>query len=71
MSLLEKLERRAAADPLLSPKEVCEILSVSLRTLTRMRKAGTGPAWRRVGGSIRYPSSVVFAFIEDVQAAES
>ena len=55
----EKLRRAAITDPLLNQAEVCEALRLSKSSLARMRKAGTGPVWVRVGGSIRYRKSAL------------
>ena len=48
-------------EPMLSPKEVAELLGVTERTLYDWRARSEGPTWRRVGrfGHIRYdPQSV-------------
>ena len=43
---------------LLKPSDVCQILRVSRRTLTRLTAAGTLP-FVRIGGSVRFvPSSI-------------
>ncbi len=40
--------------PFLSPKELAQHLGVSLKTLERMRKDGSGPPFRTVSKQIRY-----------------
>lgn len=41
--------------PFLMPKRVAELLGISLKTLERMRKDGSGPPYRKIGKKhIRY-----------------
>ena len=46
----------------LGPYELALRLRVSLRTLERWRAAGTGPAWMKLNGRIRYRLEDVDAF---------
>ena len=39
---------------MLSPKEMAVRLAVSVRTLRRWRRRGIGPAWRKIGETVRY-----------------
>lgn len=41
-------------DRFLSPAEVAQMLQLSLRTLDRYRRAGTGPDYHRTGNRVRY-----------------
>lgn len=43
----------------LSTKEVAAIVGLSTRTLKRMRDAGKGPPWVKVGWFVRYPTEGV------------
>lgn len=43
----------------LSTKEVAAVVGLSTRTLKRMRDAGKGPPWRKVGWFVRYPTDGV------------
>ena len=43
--------------------EAAELLCLSERTLERLRVAGTGPRFVRIGKSIRYQPSVLEAFV--------
>ena len=50
--------RNTTIERLLKPSEVCQILRVSRRTLTRLTAAGILP-FVRIGGSVRFrPSSI-------------
>jgi excisionase family DNA binding protein len=40
--------------PLLTQREAASILSISVRSLERMRVAGGGPSFVKVGASVRY-----------------
>ncbi len=40
-------------------REAAVQYGISTRTLARLRANGTGPAWERIGRSIRYPISVI------------
>jgi hypothetical protein len=40
--------------PYLNSAQACHYLSLSLRTLERLRKDGNGPLFRQIGSSIRY-----------------
>lgn len=66
----QAVKQAAIDDPLLSQAEVCQALRLSASTLGRMRKAGVGPEWTRMGGSIRYRKSAVIAFIEKSLASQ-
>jgi predicted DNA-binding transcriptional regulator AlpA len=51
-------------DPLLHPKEVAKLLSVSDSWLAKSRLAGTGPRYMKAGRAVRYPESAVREFIK-------
>ena len=46
----------------LRTKEAAEFLSLSARTLEKHRTYGTGPAYRKLGGRVVYPSERAAAF---------
>ena len=48
----------------LSEKEAAAYLSVSLSTMRRWRKNGTGPEYFRFGGVLRYSRSTLDEFIK-------
>ena len=50
--------RNTTIERLLKPSEVCQILRVSRRTLTRLTTAGILP-FVRIGGSIRFVASSI------------
>jgi len=51
---------------LLNEKQVSEKLAISVAMLKKWRKAGTGPAYVRIGkASIRYREDILDKFIRD------
>ena len=46
----------------LTPRELADRWKVSIRTLERRRAEQSGPAWFRIGGSIRYRVKDVLAW---------
>ena len=44
--------------------EAAELLRISKRTLQRHRQAGTGPAYRRLGGRVVYARIDLFAWAD-------
>ncbi len=48
----------------LTEKELALILNVSIRTLQDWRQRGCGPAYLKLGKSVRYPSEGVDVFVE-------
>ena len=48
---------------LLKDKEAANVLQISTKTLERYRAAGTGPAYVRIGGFIRYRMEDVISWI--------
>ena len=67
--LIQKEVARAVVkrglDPLLTPEETAERLRISVRTLARWRLEGGGPRYAKLGGSVRYRSSSVDAWVEE------
>ena len=58
-------ERKAMEDDrFLSLAQVAEMLQVSMRTLDRYRRAGTGPDYYRFGNRVRYRQRDVTAWAE-------
>jgi predicted DNA-binding transcriptional regulator AlpA len=61
---IRALQERALADPLLTQEQLSDLLQLSISTLYRLRRSGTGPSWVKVRGAIRYRSSAVARFLE-------
>ena len=56
----------SALDPLLAPKKVCEITSLSLSEIHRRRQAGTFPDPEPIGDRrVAYRQSVIAAWLAD------
>jgi predicted DNA-binding transcriptional regulator AlpA len=53
----------SADDELLLPAEIAKLLKVSLSWLAKARLAGNGPAFVKIGRSIRYRRSAVQDYI--------
>lgn len=55
-------------DPILTPKQVAELLQVHVGTLEKWRSHQTGPKWMRLGegkrAAIRYRTSDINAYID-------
>jgi predicted DNA-binding transcriptional regulator AlpA len=51
-------------DRLLHPKEVAQILQVSISWLAKARLSGTGPTFVKVGRNVRYPAASVRDYIK-------
>jgi predicted DNA-binding transcriptional regulator AlpA len=45
----------ARALAFLSERQLAAILSVSVKSLQGWRLRGRGPAWKKLGGNVRYP----------------
>lgn len=64
MITIENIDRNDfVGEPLLCDASAAATLAISARTLQRMRAAGAGPAYRRIGKRVFYPRSAVLAFI--------
>jgi predicted DNA-binding transcriptional regulator AlpA len=50
-------------DPLLHPKEVAKLLSVSTSWLAKSRLNGSGPPFIKLGRAVRYLESAVRGYI--------
>lgn len=50
---------------MLSTRQVATRLGVHPRTVEAMRAAGTGPAWTRIGGVIRYDEAQLTRWISE------
>lgn len=44
---------------LITPKEVCELLGVSMSTLAKWRLSGEGPAFVKVGARVAYDPELI------------
>lgn len=58
----------SAAPTLMTERELARAARLSPAMLQKMRRAGTGPAFVRVGSSIRYPAASVAAWVKRLQA---
>jgi predicted DNA-binding transcriptional regulator AlpA len=54
-----------ADDPLLTPEEVSELLTIPTKTLANWRCARTGPLALRVGAHVRYRQSDVLSWLDE------
>ena len=45
--------------------EAAEALSLSKKTLERMRVEGTGPTFRKLGGAVRYREDDLIAWLDE------
>jgi predicted DNA-binding transcriptional regulator AlpA len=54
---------------LLAEKDLAALVKLSPPMLQKMRREGKGPAYVRIGSSIRYPEADVFAWINSLRAA--
>jgi excisionase family DNA binding protein len=52
-------------DPLLSPKQVAELLSVPVATIYQWRYRSEGPPGFKLGGHVRYRRSSVEAWLDE------
>lgn len=50
---------------IMTEKEVAELLKIAASTLGEMRRTGKGPAFIKVGGSIRYRRATVEKWLRD------
>jgi len=55
----------AMSNMLLTVSEAAEYLRLSHRTLDGWRWKGTGPAYQKLGSSIRYRKAALDAFVEE------
>lgn len=56
--------RSASTTPLLTSRQVAEMLSVSESTLSRWRESGVGPSFIRMGGIYRYSGEDIAAYVK-------
>lgn len=52
-------------EPLITPEELSAYLQVKTSTLAQWRYRGTGPAFQRLGGHVRYRRADVDRWLED------
>lgn len=65
----KSLQKRALADPMLTPTDAGQLMGISVSTLYRLRRSGTGPAWIKLGGKVRYRTSAIQAYLDAAEAA--
>jgi predicted DNA-binding transcriptional regulator AlpA len=64
MHKIENINRdNFVSDELLSLDMAAALIGVTGRTLYRMRLAGIGPSFRKIGNAVIYPRKDVLAFI--------
>jgi predicted site-specific integrase-resolvase len=52
-------------EPLLTERDVAELLNVSVATIRRRRRAGQPPEWIKFNASVRYQRETVRRFIAE------
>lgn len=58
--------------PFLTPKELADVLSISVRTLARLRAEGSGPPFIKIiNGRIRYPIKGLDAWVAKLETTKS
>jgi predicted DNA-binding transcriptional regulator AlpA len=58
--------------PLLyTPRQAAELLGLATSTLSKMRLRGDGPAFLKLGASVRYPVAAVEAYVAAVPVRRS
>jgi predicted DNA-binding transcriptional regulator AlpA len=60
---MNAVNKASPIDPLLHPKEVAELLSVSTSWLAKARLNGSGPPFIKLGRAVRYLESAVRGYI--------
>lgn len=60
----------SAVPALLTEREVASAMKLSTAMLQKMRREGTGPAFVRIGSSIRYPVSALAAWVTSRQTLD-
>jgi excisionase family DNA binding protein len=65
----KSLQNQILADPMLTPTEAGQLMGISISTLYRLRRSGSGPAWLRLGGKVRYRTSAIQAYLDAAEAA--
>ena len=61
----EKYEMEIQANKLLNEKDAAKLLGVSVSTLRRWRRLGSGPVYRKLNGAVRYSAVDLQKFIDD------
>lgn len=57
-------------DRLYRPREVADLLEVSVSTLTRWRRERRGPPFVRVGNQVRYPGDMLDRYLRGWRAVD-
>ena len=52
-------------DEYLTRNQVCDLLKISTKTLWDWKKAGVAPPTVKVGGTLRYPKSMLDKFLRE------
>jgi len=61
---MNALAKAGTTDRLLHPKEVAQMLNVSLSWLAKARLRGDGPRYVKIGRAVRYPESSVREYVK-------
>lgn len=56
-------------DPILDPRQAGQYINVPQKTLANWRCAGEGPAFFKIGNSVRYRQSGLDSFLAKCEAA--
>jgi hypothetical protein len=56
---------------LLTPRQVSDILGLSVGTLAKRRLTADGPAYVKVGGAVRYTEESIRNFVQGLQVRRS
>lgn len=59
------------AGALLTERALAVRWKMSVRSLQRWRSSGTGPAWMRIGGCVRYRLEDILAFEQSCRVTEA
>ena len=59
------------SDALLTERALAIRWKMSVRSLQRWRSSGTGPAWMRIGGCIRYRLEDILSFEQSCRVTEA
>lgn len=58
------MKEASSSEPLANEFETARYLGLSVKTLRRWRWAGKGPAFRKIGGAVRYHPRDLESFVE-------
>lgn len=59
-----KLERKIGVEATIREKEAAKLLGISVSTLRRWRRVGSGPLYRKLNGAVRYTALDLQSFVD-------